>query len=108
MYGSTEELFFANWENDGPYWKTPKPKAYTEFSPHNFAQNWNTPILIIQGAQDFRIPETQAMEAFQAAQLLGVPSKFLLFGNENHWILKPQNSLIWQAEFYGWLDKWLK
>ena len=108
MYGSTEELFFSNWENDGPYWNSPTPKAYTEFSPHTHVKKWDTPILIIQGAKDFRIPYAQAMEAFQAAQLLGVPSKLLFFHDENHWVLKPQNGLVWQAEFYSWLDQWLK
>ncbi len=107
-YGSTEELFFANWDIGGAYWEIPKPKSYDLFSPHKFAQNWDTPILVIHAGKDFRVPENQGMEAFQAAQLSGIPSKFLYFPNESHWILSPQNGLIWHAEFFEWLDKWLK
>lgn len=107
MYGSTEELFFVDWDMGGPYWN-PRPKNSYSASPHKFVQNWDTPILIIHGGKDFRIPETQAMSAFTAAQLQNVPSKFLYFPEENHWVLKPQNGILWQREFFGWLNQWLK
>ncbi|MTI32696.1 S9 family peptidase [Cytophagales bacterium RKSG123] len=107
-YGTTEELFFANWDLGGPYWEEPKPKAYTKFNPSNYVQNWDTPILIIQGGMDFRVPIEQGLEAFQAAQLRGIPSKLLYFPEENHWILTPQNGIVWQREFFNWLDRWLK
>ncbi|MFZ0282744.1 MAG: S9 family peptidase [Bacteroidales bacterium] len=104
-YGSTEELWFPNKDIEGPYWNA--PKSY-QFSPHLMVDKWDTPILIITGANDFRIPYTQSMEAFQAAQLLNIPSKFLFFEDEGHWVLKPQNSVIWQREFFEWLDTYLK
>jgi dipeptidyl aminopeptidase/acylaminoacyl peptidase len=104
-YGSTEELWFPNKEYGGPYWKNlPSYK----FSPHLMVDKWTTPILIITGANDFRIPYTQSLEAFQAAQLHGIPSRLLFFEDEYHWITKPQNSVIWQREFFEWLDKYLK
>ncbi|HPE86111.1 MAG TPA: S9 family peptidase [Bacteroidales bacterium] len=106
MYGSTEEYFFVNHDYEGPFWKTPEPKSYT-FSPHLFVKNWDTPILIISGANDFRIPYTQSLEAFNAAQLLGVPSRLLFFPDESHFVLKPQNSVLWQREFALWLETWL-
>jgi dipeptidyl aminopeptidase/acylaminoacyl peptidase len=106
-YGSTEEMFFANNDNRGPYWQEPKPANYLS-SPHLFVKNWDTPILIIHNEKDFRVPLTQGMEAFTAAQLKGVPSKFLSFPDENHWMLKPQNSILWQRVFFEWLDQWLK
>jgi len=106
-YASTEEMWFANHDLGGPYWQTPKPKSY-EYSPNKFIANWDTPILIIEGGNDFRIPETQGFEAFNAAQLRGVPSKLLYFPNESHFVLKPQNSVLWQREFFKWLDKYLK
>ena len=104
-YGSTEELWFPNKDIEGPYWNA--PKSY-QFSPHLMVDKWDTPILIITGANDFRIPYTQSMEAFQAAQLLNIPSRFLFFEDESHWVLKPQNSVIWQREFFEWLDTYLK
>jgi len=104
-YGSTEELWYPDKDIEGPYWNT--PKSY-QFSPHLMADNWDTPILIITGANDFRIPYTQSLEAFQAAQLHNVPSRLLFFENEGHWVLKPQNSIIWQREFFGWLETYLK
>ncbi|HAN77622.1 MAG TPA: peptidase S9, partial [Bacteroidales bacterium] len=107
MYGATEETFFSDWDMGGPYW-APQAKNSYGASPHKFVKNWDTPILIIQGGKDFRIPETQAFEAFNVAQMLDIPSKFLYFPEENHWIMKPQNSLLWQREFFGWLDKYLK
>ncbi|MEI6853208.1 MAG: S9 family peptidase [Bacteroidota bacterium] len=106
-YGTTEEMWFANHDLGGPYWDTPKPKSY-DFSPNKFVGNWDTPILVIHGGNDFRIPYTQGMEAFDAAQLRNIPSRFLFFPNESHFVTKPQNSVLWQREFFGWLDKWLK
>jgi dipeptidyl aminopeptidase/acylaminoacyl peptidase len=105
-YGSTEEMWFANHDQNGPYWKN--PENYRKFSPHEFVQNWNTPILIISNEKDFRVPFTQGLEAFTAAQEMGIPSRLLTFPDENHWVLKPQNSLLWHRIFYDWLDKYLK
>lgn len=106
-YGTTEELWFANWDLGGPYWKTPQPKAYTEFNPIKKVANWNKPILVIQGGIDFRVPYEQGQEAFQAAKLKGLKTKFLYFPNENHWVLHPQNGLVWQREFFDWLKQTL-
>ena len=106
-YGSTEEMFFANHDLTGPYWN-PETQSVYATSPHKYVQNWDTPILIIHGGKDFRIPYTQAMEAFNAAQLQGIPSKFLYFPDETHFVTKPQNAVLWHREFMGWLDKWLK
>ncbi len=107
MYGETEEMFFVNFDYKGPYWQDPKPKSY-EFSPHLAVQNWDTPILIVTGQNDFRIPYTQSMEAFTAAQLLGVPSRLLFFPDEYHFVTKPQDAILWQREFFGWLDRYVK
>jgi dipeptidyl aminopeptidase/acylaminoacyl peptidase len=104
-YGSTEELWFPDKDIEGPYWI--RPKSYT-YSPHLMVDNWDTPILIITGANDFRIPYTQSMEAFQAAQLHGVPSRLLFFEDEYHFVTKPQNAVIWQREFFDWLETYLK
>lgn len=104
-YGSTEELWFPDKDIEGPYWNTPKSYKY---SPHLMVDNWDTPILIIAGANDFRIPYTQSMEAFQAAQLKGIPSRLLFFEDEYHFVTKPQNAVIWQREFFEWLDTYLK
>jgi dipeptidyl aminopeptidase/acylaminoacyl peptidase len=108
-YMTTDEMFFDNWEMGGAPWEKNNRVAMKSFagSPHLFVQNWDTPILIIHGEQDFRIPYTQALAAFNSAQLLGVPSKLLIFPSENHWVLSPQNGILWQREFKGWLDKWL-
>jgi dipeptidyl aminopeptidase/acylaminoacyl peptidase len=104
-YGSTEELWFPNKDYGGPYWKNlPSYK----FSPHLMVDKWTTPILIITGQNDFRIPYTQSLEAFQAAQLHGVPSRLLFFEDECHWVTKPQDAVIWQREFFEWLDTYLK
>jgi len=104
-YGSTEELWFPNKDIEGPYWNN--PKSY-QFSPPRRVEEWDTPIMIIVGANDFRIPYTQSLEAFQAAQILGVPSRLLFFEDETHFVLRPQNSVIWQREFFEWLDLYLK
>lgn len=108
MYGTTEELFFINKDLGGPYWQDPVPKAYTEFNPINFVDQWDTPIMIVQGGKDFRVPVGQGLEAFQAAQLKGLRSRLLYFPMENHWILTPQNALVWQKEFFKWLEETLK
>lgn len=107
-YLSTEELFFANYDLGGPFWKPENKQTYTKFDPKDYVQNWNTPMLVIHGGKDFRVPENQGMEAFQAAQLMDVPSKFLYFPEEGHWVQSPQNGLIWHDQFFGWLDEWLK
>lgn len=110
MYGTTEEVFFVNWDLGGPYWELQNQaaqKTYKEFNPKNLVQNWDTPILIIQGGKDYRVPIGQGQEAFQAAQLRNIPSRFIYFENENHWVLKPQNGLIWQHEFFKWLEETL-
>jgi dipeptidyl aminopeptidase/acylaminoacyl peptidase len=104
-YGTTEELWFPDKDIGGPYWQD---NPNYRFSPHLMVEKWDTPILIITGANDFRIPYTQSMEAFQAAQLRGIPSRLLFFEDETHFVTKPQNSVIWQKEFFGWLEKYLK
>jgi len=106
-YGSTEELWFPNKDIGGPYWEEPKPVGY-KYSPHLHVDKWTTPILIIVGEHDYRIPYTQSLEAFTAAQMNDVPSKLLFFHNETHFVTKPQNAVIWQREFFEWLDEWLK
>ncbi|WP_426474712.1 alpha/beta fold hydrolase [Chryseobacterium balustinum] len=105
-YLTTEELWFANWDLGSP-WEKPLPKAYTEFNPSNFVEKWNKPIMIIQGGIDFRVPYEQGQEAFQAARLKGLKSKLVYFPNENHWVLHPQNGLVWQREFFDWLKETL-
>lgn len=110
MYGTTEELFFVNWDLGGAYWDKNNEiaqKAYTEFNPVEKVDQWNTPIMIIQGGKDYRVPIGQGLEAFQAAQLKGLKSKLLYFPEENHWILNNQNSLVWQREFFKWLKETL-
>lgn len=108
MYGSTEEIFFVNHDLEGAYWKTPSPKSYELFSPHKFVKNWNTPILVIHNDKDFRVPLGEGLQAFSAAQLQGIKSRFLYFSDEGHWVTKPQNSLLWQREFFRWLDETMK
>jgi dipeptidyl aminopeptidase/acylaminoacyl peptidase len=109
MYGTTEEVFFDNWEHGGAYWEKNEiaKKTYSQFNPINFVDKWNTPIMIVQGGIDFRVPIGQGQEAFQAAQLRGIKSRLLYFPEENHWVLKPQNGLVWQREFYKWLKETL-
>jgi dipeptidyl aminopeptidase/acylaminoacyl peptidase len=109
-YGTTEELWFANWDIGGPYWDKKNAAAqnsYMKFSPSNFVDKWNTPIMIIQGGKDYRVPVEQGIQAFQAAQLRGIKSKLLYLPDENHWVLSAQNALVWQHEFYKWLDETL-
>ncbi len=105
-YLTTEELWFANWDLGSP-WEKPLPKAYTEFNPSNFVDKWNKPIMIVQGGIDYRVPYEQGQEAFQAAKLRGLKSKLVYFPNENHWVLHPQNGLVWQREFFDWLKETL-
>lgn len=110
MFGTTEEVFFSNWDFGGAYWEknnTVAQKTYTTFNPMTLVEKWNTPILIIQGGKDFRVPIGQGQEAFQAAQLRGIKSRFLYFPEENHWVLKPQNAQVWQGEFFKWLKETL-
>lgn len=110
MYGTTEELFFVNWDNGGAYWETKNKaamKTYTDFNPINYVNNWDAPILIVQGGKDYRVPDGQAFEAFQAARLKGIKSRLLYFPNENHWVLMAQNGLVWQHEFFRWLEETL-
>ena len=107
MYASTEEMFFVNHDIKGAFWEKPRPKSY-EFSPHNFIDKWDTPILIIAGEGDYRIPYTESIQAFNSARLRGIPSKLLIFPDETHFVTKPQNSILWQREFFKWLDQWLK
>lgn len=136
MWFTTEEMWFANWDNGGltqfaytpgevgprgdgitfggmqqagaPYARTPKAIRHYAESPDMKVTNWHTPILCFHGMMDFRIPYEQGMAAFNAAQMMGVPSKLVIFPEENHWIIRPQNSLLWHKEFYSWLDKWCK
>ena len=110
QYLETEEKWFANWDMGGAYWEKDNQIAQRTFenSPHRFVDKWDTPILCIHGEKDYRILANQAMSAFDAAKMRGVPAELLIFPDENHWVLKPQNGILWQREFRGWLDKWLK
>ncbi len=105
MYGSTEELFFVNHDLGGPYWSSPELQAnYDRFSPHRYVGNWNAPLLVIHGQKDFRVPVTQGMEAFTAAQVQDIPSRFLYFPDEGHWVQSPQNGVLWHRVFFEWLN----
>jgi dipeptidyl aminopeptidase/acylaminoacyl peptidase len=107
MYGTTEELFFVNYDYGGAYWEKDNPtaaKSYGAFNPIEWVEKWSAPMLIIQGGKDYRVPIGQSLEAFQAAQLQGIESKLLYFPEENHWILSAQNGLVWQREFFKWLE----
>ena len=136
MYYTTEEMWFPNWDNGGLHeyeyepgltgpsgdgvtfggikqggspWSTlPKARRHYDNSPHKLVQNWHTPILCIHGGSDFRVPYDEGMAAFNAAQMMGVPSRLIVFPHENHWILKPQNALYWHRSYFGWLDRWMK
>lgn len=110
QYLETEEMWFANWDMGGAYWEKDNAVAQRTFanSPHLFVDKWDTPILVTHGEYDFRILASQGMMAFNAARLRGVPAEMLIFPDENHWILKPQNAIMWQRVFFRWLDKWLK
>ncbi len=110
QYMETEEMWFANWDMGGAPWDKHNATAQRTFanSPHRFVDKWDTPILVIHGELDYRILASQGMAAFNSAQLRGIPSQLLIFPDENHWVLRPQNALLWQRTFFGWLDKWLK
>ena len=110
MYGTTEEMWFPNWDYGGAYWdkdNNAAQKSYREFSPSNFVANWDTPILIFHGEKDFRVPLEQGLQAFQAAQLQGIKSRLVVMHDENHWVLHPHNALVWQYEFFKWLNETL-
>ena len=106
MYGATDELWFDEWEHGGTPWS--RPEEYVRFSPHRYAQNFRTPTLVVHGGRDFRIPDTEAMQLFTALQRQNVPSKFLYFPDENHWVLKPQDSRLWHEVVFDWLEHWVK
>ena len=110
MYGETEELWFVNNDYGGPYWDKTNATAQRSYanSPHKFAAKWDTPILIFTGEKDFRIPYTQSLEAFTAARVRGIPARLVEFEDEAHQVFKPQNSLVWNREFFGWLDRYVK
>lgn len=110
MYLETEELWFTNWDLGGPYWDKSNKIAQRSYanSPHLFVEKWNTPIMVIHGEKDYRILASQGMSAFNAAVIRGIPAELLIFPDENHWVLQPQNGILWQRRFFNWLDKWLK
>lgn len=111
MYTDTEEDWFSNWEYDDAYWNkdmTANAKRTYDNSPHKFVDKWDTPILCIHGEKDYRINANQGMGAFNAARMRGIPAELLIFPDENHWVLKPQNGILWQRTFFNWLDRWLK
>ncbi len=110
QYLETEEMWFENWDKGGPFWDKNNKVAQEAYahSPHKYVDNWDTPILVIHGEKDYRVVFTQGMTAFNAAVLKNVPAEFLYFPDENHWVLQPQNGILWQRTFFQWLDKWLK
>lgn len=111
MYTDTEEAWFSNWEYDDAYWNkdiSENAKRTYENSPHRFVDKWDTPILCIHGEKDYRINANQGFGAFNAARMKGIPAELLIFQDENHWVLKPQNGILWQRTFFNWLDRWLK
>lgn len=106
-YNSTEELFFANWDIGGAYYQPKPPVSYEKFSPHKYAAKWNTPILVIHGGKDFRVPDGQGLEAFNVARQMGIKSRLMYFPEEGHWVLNPQNGIVWHSEFFKWLKETL-
>ncbi|MDR2382338.1 MAG: S9 family peptidase [Prevotellaceae bacterium] len=106
MYSTTEEMFFENWEN-GPFWDKNNERIY-EQSPINFIKKWDTPILVFHGEHDYRVPYTQGLAAFNTARMMNIPARLVVFPEETHWVLRPQNAILWQREFFAWMDKWLK
>lgn len=111
MYGTTEEMWFVNFDYGGPYWDKKNvlaQKTYQQFNPINYVEKWNAPIMIVQGGKDYRVPIEQGLQAFQAAQLRGIKSKLLYLPDENHWVSTAQNALVWQREFFKWLEETLK
>lgn len=109
-YAETDEIFFPNWDLGGPFWEKDNSIAQRSYSnsPHLFVQNWDTPILVIHGGKDYRIADTQGLQAFNSARLRGIPAQLLYLPDENHWVLTAQNGILWQRTFFSWLDKWLK
>ena len=107
-YGTTEEMFFANHDIGGPYWLPENKELFLDNSPHKLVDKWNTPMMVIHGGKDFRVPESEGMQAFQVLQTKNIPSKYLYFPDEGHWITKPQNGVLWYREFFDWLDTYLK
>jgi len=105
-YFDTEELWFPEWEHGGVPWE--KPEGYTKHNPVDLVKNWKTPTLVIHGGLDYRVVDTQGMSTFTALQRKGIPSRFLYFPDENHWVLKPQNTKLWHEEVLAWIDKWTK
>lgn len=105
MYYATEELWFVEWENGGTYYDV--PENFEKFNPVHHVKNWKTPMLVVQGTKDFRVPETQSLGAFTALQRQGIPSQLLIFEDENHWVLKPNNSIQWHSVVNNWLHEWL-
>ena len=103
-------MWFENWDIGGPFWDKNNKIAQEsyDYSPHKFVQNWDTPILVVHGELDYRVVFTQGMTAFNAARLKNLPAEFLYFPDENHWVLQPQNAILWQRTFFDWLDRWLK
>ena len=110
QYLETEEMWFANWDMGGAYWDKDNAAAQRTFakSPHRFVDKWDTPIMISHGELDYRILASQGMSAFNAAKLRGMPAEMVIYPDENHWILKPQNAIMWQRLFFRWFDRWLK
>ena len=111
MYTDTEEVWFSNWEYEDAFWNkdlSANAKKTYDNSPHKFIDKWDTPILCIHGEKDYRINANQGFGAFNAARLKGIPAELLLFPDENHWVLKPQNGILWQRTYFNWLDRWLK
>lgn len=110
MYGTTEEMFFVHHDFGGAYWEKDNKaaqKAYTTFNPINYVDKWDSPMLVIHGGKDYRVPPGQGIQAFQAAKLRGLKARFLYLPEENHWVLTPQNGIVWQREFFKWLDETL-
>jgi len=105
-YFDTEELWFPEWDHEGTPWDN--PEGYAKHNPIDFVQNWKTPMLVIHGALDYRVPETQGLATFNALQRRGIPSRLLYFPDENHWVLKPHNSILWHETVLAWLDRWTK
>jgi dipeptidyl aminopeptidase/acylaminoacyl peptidase len=110
QYLETEEMWFVNWDLGGPYWDKSNKVAQWSYSnsPHRFVEKWDTPIIVVHGELDYRIVASQGMQAFNAAVIRGIPAEYLYFPDENHWVLKPQNGVLWHRRFFNWLDKYLK
>ncbi|HKV09828.1 MAG TPA: prolyl oligopeptidase family serine peptidase, partial [Thermoanaerobaculia bacterium] len=106
MYYGTEELWFPEWEQGGPYWQA--AETYEKHNPVNFVDRWKTPMLVVHGGLDYRVPDNQGIATFNALKRKNIPSELLYFPDENHWVLKPANSILWHDTVLAWLDRWLK